>query len=180
MNWLTFLILTYLGYALHLVLAPLWPIGGHEPMVLLILLVFIGLQVPPIAVAWSAIVLGLGVDLLLQQHEPGLIGPWALGFLAAGYALVQLRNLLFRDSMLTIGIMTLVAGVFALLVATTLHTLRNNIGFLGDEPVEGFKAANQLYNGFVTLLNTAVFAVPLGYALLRSRPAWSFSGRGSR
>jgi len=180
MNWLLFAILAYLGYALQLVLAPLWPMSGHEPLVLLILLVFIGLQAPAMAVAWSAVLLGLCVDIQLQQHEPGLIGPWALGFLAAGYALVQLRNLLFRDSMFTIGIMTLIAGIFALLVATTLHALRDNIGILGNEPVEGFKAANQLYRGFFTLLNTAVFAIPLGYVLLKSRAIWSFSARSSR
>lgn len=180
MNWLLFAILAYLGYALQLVLAPLWPFSGHEPMVLLILLVFIGLQAPAMAVAWSAVVLGLCVDIMLQQHEPGLVGPWALGFLAAGYALVQLRNLLFRDSMFTIGIMTLIAGIFALLVATTLHAMRNNIGMFGNDPVEGFSAADQLVYGFKALLGTAVFAIPLGYLLLRSRPLWGFSARSSR
>lgn len=179
MNWLTFSILTYLGYALQLVLAPRWPMQGHEPMVLMILLVFIGLQAPAMSVAWSAILLGILMDMLQQQHTPGLVGPWAIGFLAAGYALVQLRNLLFKDSMFTIGIMTLIAGIFAMLVATTLHTLRG-IPLLGNDPVADFKAANQLYQGFFTLLNTAVFAVPMGYALLKSRELWGFTGRGSR
>ena len=179
MNWLTFAILTYFGFALQLVLAPVWPVQGHEPMVLLILLVFVGLQAPPMAVAWSAIVLGLLADILQQQHETGLIGPWAIGFLAAGYAMIQLRNLLFRDSMFTIGIMTLVAGIFALLVATTLQAFRG-IPLFGNEAIATFKASDELYLGFFTLLNTAVFAIPLGYALLRSRALWGFSGRGSR
>lgn len=179
MNWLTFSILAYLAYALQLVLGPAWSINGHEPMLLLILLVFIGLQAPAIAVAWSAVLLGLLADILLQQHETGLVGPWALGFLAAGYALVQLRNLLFRDSMFTVAIMTLVAGVFALLVATTLHVMRG-IPVLGNEVVEGFSAAEQLYRGFATLLYTAAVAVPVGYLLLRSRLLWGFSHRGGR
>lgn len=180
MNWLTFSILAYVGFALQVVLAPAWPIKGHEPLVLLILLVYIGLQAPAMAVAWSAVILGVLADILpYQKPETGVIGPWAIGFLAAGYALVQLRNLLFRDSMFTIGIMTLIAGVFALLVATTLHAFRG-IPLFGNEPVEGFKAANQLYSGFFTLLNTAVFAIPMGYALLRMRTLWGFSGRSSR
>ena len=179
MNWLTFSILAYFGFALQLLLAPNWPMQGHEPMVLLILLVFIGLQAPPMAVAWSALVLGVLSDILVQQYEIGLIGPWAIGFLAAGYAMVQLRNLLFRDSMFTIGIMTLIAGIFALLVATMLQAFRG-VPMLGNDPVEGFKAANQLYSGFFTLVNTAVFAIPVGYLLLRSRAIWTFSGRGSR
>ena len=179
MNWLTFAILAYLGYALQILLGPFWPMQGHEPMVLLILLVFIGLQAPAMAVAWSAIILGVLTDILLQEHEVGLIGPWAIGFLAAGYAMVQLRNLLFRDSMFTIGIMTLIAGIFALLVATMLQAFRG-VPLFGNDPVEGFTAANQLYRGFFTLLNTAVVAIPLGYALLRMRSLWGFGGRGSR
>lgn len=179
MNWLTFTITAYLAYAAQLVLAPVWSINASEPLLLLILLVFIGLQAPPMAVAWSAIVLGVLVDIYLQQHTVGLIGPWALGFLAAGYAMVQLRNLLFRDSMFTIGIMTLVAGVFALLVATTLHAMRG-IPLLGNEPVEGFTAADQLFRGFFGLLYTAAVAVPFGFVLLKMRPIWGFSGRGSR
>ncbi|MEM9345312.1 MAG: rod shape-determining protein MreD [Planctomycetota bacterium] len=180
MNWLTFAIMTYLGFALQVVLAPVWPIQHHQPLVLLILLVYIGLQAPAMAVAWSAVVLGLLADIMpYVKPETGVIGPWAIGFLAAGYAMVQLRNLLFRDSMFTIGIMTLIAGIFALLVATTLHAFRG-IPLFGNEPVEGFKAANQLYRGFFTLLNTAAFAIPMGYVLLRTRSLWSFSGRGSR
>ncbi len=179
MNWLIFAILAYLGFALQLVLAPVWPMQGHEPMVLLVLLVFIGLQAPAIAVAWSAVVLGVLADILQQDMQVGLIGPWAIGFLAAGYALVQLRNLLFRDSMFTIGIMTLVAGIFALLVSTTLLAFRG-VPLLGNDPVEGFKASDALYLGFFTLLNTAVFAIPMGYALLRTRTIWGFGGRGSR
>jgi rod shape-determining protein MreD len=179
MNWLTFSILSYVGFALQVLLMPLWPIDGHEPMVLLVLLVFIGLQAPSMHVAWSAVVLGVLTDILMQQHEIGLIGPWAIGFLAAGYALIQLRNLLFRDSMFTIGIMTVIAGVFALLVATMLQAFRG-VPLLGNDAVEGFRAADQLFRGFWTLINTAVFAVPAGYVLLQSRSIWSFSGRGSR
>ena len=180
MNWLTFSILAYLGFALQVVLKPIWPIQGHEPMVLLIILVYIGLQAPAMVVAWSAIILGLLADIMpYQEVQTGIIGPWAIGFLAAGYAMVQLRNLLFRDSMFTIGIMTLIAGIFALLVATMLQAFRG-VPLFGDEPIEGFRAAEQLYRGFFTLLNTAVFAIPVGFGLLKMRPLWGFSGRGSR
>lgn len=179
MNWLTFSILAYVTYSLQVVLGPAIAIRGHEPVLMLVLLVFIGLQAPAMSVAWSAIVLGLLCDVLLQQHAAGLIGPWAVGFLAAGYAMVQLRNLLFRDSVFTISIMTLVAGVFALLVATTLHALRG-VPVFGNEAVEQFSAANQLYRGFITLLYTAVVAMPAGYGLLKMRSLWGFSARGSR
>ncbi|MFN3166287.1 MAG: rod shape-determining protein MreD [Phycisphaeraceae bacterium] len=176
MNWLTFSILAYAGYALQVALAPLWGIKDHQPILLLILLVFIGLQAPAMTVAWSAVVLGVLFDAFLPD---GLIGPWALGFLAAGYAMVQLRNLLFRDSMFTIAIMTLIAGVFALLVATTLQVIRG-VPLMGNEPAENFSAANQLFSGFFTLLYTAAVAIPAGYLLLKMKQAWGFSQRGMR
>lgn len=180
MNWLTFSILAYAAYAIQLVLAPVWMLSNREPMLLLILLVFIGLQAPGMHVAWAAVVLGILADVLGNHHVTGLIGPWALGFLAAGYALSQIRNLLFKDSVFTMAIMTLIAGVFALLVATTLQALRDNIPILGNDPVEGFKAVDQLYYGFATLLYTAVIAIPVGFLLLKMRSLWGFSGRSSR
>lgn len=180
MNWLTFSILTYAAYALQLLLKPVWSIDGREPMLLLILLVYVGLQAPGIHVAWAALVLGLLADILLNDYQTGLIGPWALGYLAAGYALVQMRNLLFKDSMFTIAIMTLVAGIFALLVATTLHALRDNVAMLGNTPVEGFSAVDQLYYGFGTLVYTAAAAIPVGYVLLKMQSIWGFSGRNAR
>jgi len=179
MNWITFSILAYLFYALQIAIAPVWTIRNTEPMLLLIMLVFIGLQARAMAVAWAALVLGVLVDMSLQQHEPGLIGPWAIGFLAAGYAMVQLRNLLFRDSMFTIAIMTMVAGIFAFLVATTIHVMRG-IPILGNEPAVGFSAVEQLYRGFFTLIYTSIVAIPVGYMLLKSRPIWGLSGRGTR
>lgn len=179
MNWLTFTITAYIGYALQLLLAPMWSINGREPMLLLILLVFVALQAPGMHAAWAAIVLGLLMDVLLNDYQTDLIGPWALGLLAAAYALVQMRNLLFKDSMFTIAIMTFVAGIFAQLVATTLHTMRDNIAVFGNTPVENFSAVDQLYHGFGTLLYTAIVAIPVGYLLLKSQSLWGFSGRRS-
>jgi len=180
MNWLTFAISAYLAYAAQVILGPLWSVRGTEPLLMLVVLVFIGLQAPAVVVGWAAVILGLLTDIMLQQHEPGLVGPWALGFLAAGYAMAQLRNLLFRDSVFTISIMTFIAGVFALLVATTLHALRDNVSALGNDPVQGFKAANQLYRGFMVLIYSAIIAMPVGYMLLQMKALWGFTHRGTR
>ena len=183
MNWLTFSILAYLAYALQLILAPLWSFElgekGIEPMLLLVLLVYIGLQAPGIHVAWAAIVLGVLADVLQDDYQTALIGPWAIGMLAAGYALIQMRNLLFKDSMFTIGIMTLVAGIFALLVTTTLYTMRDNVPLFGNTPVVGYSAFDELYYGFAKMLYTAAVAIPVGYLLLKSQALWGFNARRS-
>lgn len=179
MNWLTFTVLAYVGLALQILLAPQWSIGENEPMLLLVLLVFVALQAPGLHAAWAAVLLGVMTDVYRADYQTGLIGPWALGMLVASYALVQMRNLLFKDSMFTISIMTLVAGIFALLVATTLHAVRDNAAFLGSEPVAQFSAARQLYEGFGMLLYTSVIAIPAGYLLLRMQPLFGFSARRS-
>lgn len=175
MNWLIFGLFSYLAYVLQAGLAPLWTLGERtEPRLLLVLLVYIALQASPTTVAVAALALGLLHD-IRQTSVPMLVGPWALGYLAAGYTLLQLRNLLFRDSVFTIAIMTFVAGIFAYLVSTALYTLRG-VSFLLSQPVAEFSAANAMFQGFLDLLYTAVIAFPLGYALIKSHKLWSFQG----
>lgn len=175
MNWIVFAIAAYLAYALQQGLGHFWNINGHEPLLPLIVLVFIGLQASASTVAWSAILLGLLVD-IHTQRVTDLVGPWALGFLAAGYALLQLRNLLFKDSVITIGIMSFVAGIFAVLVTTILYAMRG-IGFLTGEGLADFSAAEELFNGFLMLLYTTALSLPVGYLLLKSKSAWGFGPR---
>jgi len=182
MNWLIFTLVAYVSYVLQAGLAPVWTLGERtEPRLLLIVLVFIALQASPTTVAFAAIALGLLHD-IRQTNVPLLVGPWALGYLVAGYALLQLRNLLFRDSVFTIAIMSFVAGLFAYLVSTVLYSVRG-IGFLLGQPIADFSAANTLFQGFLDLVFTAVVAFPVGYLLIKSREAWGFtnsSGRGMR
>lgn len=176
MNWPLFAITAYLVYALQQGLGHLWQLNGVEPLLPLILLVFIGLQASATTVAWAAIVLGLLVDIETQQVT-NLVGPWALGFLAASYALVQLRNLLFRDSVITIAIMSFVAGIFAILVTTILYAMRG-IPQLTGEGLADFSAADKLVDGFFLLLYTAALSLPVGYLLLKTKDFWGFSPRG--
>ena len=177
MNWLIFTLVAYFAYVVQAGLAPVWMLGARtEPRLLLVLLVYIGLQASPVTVAFAALALGLLHD-IQGTGVDGLIGPWALGYLAASYALLQLRNLLFKDSVFTIAIMTLVAGVFAYLVSTALYSFRG-VPFLLGQPAPGFSAANALFQGFLDLIYTAVFAVPLGYGLIRTRKIWSFVAAG--
>ncbi|MFI4862114.1 MAG: rod shape-determining protein MreD [Phycisphaerales bacterium JB063] len=175
MNWLIFTLFAYLAYILQAGLAPLWTLGTRtEPRLLLILLVYIAMQASPTTVAFAALALGALHD-IRQTSVQGLLGPWTLGYLAAGYVLLQLRNLLFRDSVFTIAIMAVVAGIFAYLVSTALYALRG-VSFLLSQPVAEFSAANAMFQGFFDLLYTAVIAMPIGYLLIKSHSIWDFQG----
>ena len=84
MNWMIFGLFAYAAYVLQGGLAPLWTLGERtEPRLLIILLVYVALQASPATVAVAAIILGVLHD-IRQTSVPGLVGPWALGYLAAG------------------------------------------------------------------------------------------------
>jgi len=177
MNWITFALIALASYILQDGMGTGWSGGGvTHPHLMLIVLVYLALQAPPVTVAWAAIVLGFLADISTGKVT-GLVGPWTLGYLAAAYALLQLRNLLFRDSVFTIAIMTFVAGIFVHLVATLLYAMRG-VPFFANQPISGFQPANVLFQGFFDLIYTSVLAMPIGYALIKSSSLWGFHGAG--
>ncbi|MEX0654561.1 MAG: hypothetical protein WDZ31_02840 [Phycisphaeraceae bacterium] len=183
MNWLIFAIAAYLLLALESGLRTLLAVGdGVSPSFLLVLAVFIGMMAPSSVVPWAFLAIGLLVDL-----QPGpvrdvtLIGPAALGYLAGAYVVLQLRTLVFRESVLALAVLVLAVGIFVQLVYVALLTARG-LPMLTAEPVVGWSAADQLVHRFLELLYTAVLAIPLGLLLFKSAGIWSFvhRARGDR
>lgn len=177
MNWLFFALIAFVAYTLQDGMGNAWARGGDtHPHLMLIVLVYLALQAAPMTVAWAALILGILADIAMSKVT-GMIGPWTLGYLAAAYALLQLRNLLFRDSVFTIAIMTFVAGIFIHLVATLLYAMRG-VPYFANQPIAGFEPANVLFQGFFDMIYSGVLAFPLGYALIKSHKIWSFHGAG--
>ena len=178
MNPLVFLAAAYLAYAFQGGLAPLWTVRDTTPSLLLILLVFVGLNAPRVATLTAALVLGLLMDLRPGPLANGavLVGPNALGYLAAGYATLQLRNFLFRQSVITLVVLILTAGALSGLVEILLLGLRG-LPLLAGEPMT-WSATTQLLLRGRSLLYTAALAIPLGLLLGLSRKWWSFTARG--
>ncbi len=180
MRWPVFAILAYLFLVLEEGLRTLVAIGYTSPSLLLILAVFVGLWAPSRAAAWAGLALGLLIDLSHpvrlagQAFDFALIGPACLGYFAAVYVTLQLRGMVFRDSALAIGVLVLIAGLFARLVAIAILTVRG-LPWLVAEPLAGWDAADQLVAGFLELLYTAVVAVPIGYLLIRFKWVWGFT-----
>ena len=107
-----------------------------------------------------------------------LVGPATLGYLCAGFVLLQFRSLVLRDSLISLAVMVFVAGLFAHLVAVAMLTLRGLSWFAGDPVVDG--AADLLVRSFGELVYSALIALPVGLALMRTRPLWGFaSGKGN-
>ena len=182
MNWLIFALFAFVTLVLDVGLRPLWAVpdaaAGVSPCLLLVLMTFIAMRAPSAAALWAGLVLGLLVD--LQIGPAGLVmGPAALGFLAGAYAVLQVRTLVFRQSVATLAVITFVAGIFVHLVSVALYTARG-LPFTPAEFITGWDAAEQLVHRFLELLYTCAVAVPFGWLLLRLANLWGFPAGGRR
>lgn len=176
MRWSLFLVATYLALALQTGLTALWRVDATTPNFLLILVVFVGLSAPLHTVAWAALAAGVLADLgrVVAGHPVWLVGPWCLGFLGAGYAAYQVRGLVFRQSAWAMAATTLFAGLLAYVTQIAVISLRG-LPFVPGDPVPLWEGADQLVRGFLELLYTTVWALPLGKLLLWSERHWGFA-----
>jgi len=194
MRWPTFCLFAFVMLALQVGLRTLLrePFGfdAGEPQLLLILGVFIGLSAPERVIPWAWLLLGLLVDLTqpltihmaVEETRITLIGPAGLGYLLGGYAVWQMRPLVFRDSSLSIGFVAFLAGILVQLAIVAMFSFRG-LGWpwLSGETIADFSPADELVRRFLELIYTAVVAVPIGYLLIRMRPLWGFQGpKGGR
>lgn len=176
MNVLVFAIATYLVLVLQIGLRPLLALpelgpGGVTPDLILIFLVWIGLMAPGSVVMWVALLLGVLVDATQGPiHGAQVLGPTTLGYVAGGLALLQLRGIVVRESVLTLAVSTLFVGIFVYLVIILVFTLRG----LLIEPIVGWNTADQMVRGFQTLIYTVIVSVPMGLILFRAQPLFSF------
>lgn len=176
MRWLTFTIFAYVFAAADAGLANLLQIGGVRPNLLLILGVFIGLSAAPMSLAWAMLVLGVLADIVnspLAGVGATVLGPSALGFLFGGWAMLQFRGLVFRQSAIAMGVLVFLTGIFVHLVIVATVSMRGMAWPVG-EPVPGWSATDQLVHRFMELIYTAILAVPLGAILIHFEQWWGF------
>jgi len=185
MNWLVFAVFGCVALMAQVGLKPIWlielsAVGDLSPSVLLVLLVYIGLHAPTWPVMWAALAMGLAAEVTATpMPDAVLLGPRTLGFLAGAYAILQLRSMVFRESLLAFLVLVLIVGLFVELVTVALLTARGIPWPLG-EPIPGWSAADELVHRFLELLYTAGLAIPLGLLLFRTRRAWGFTGKTDR
>jgi rod shape-determining protein MreD len=186
MNWPVFAIFALVALALEQGLMTLWHLGSVCPSPVLILAVYVAMNAPPRPDLWASLILGLLLDLTTPyprdaQTYFALMGPMALGFLAAAYLTLQLRGMLFRNSPVALAVIVFASGILAHLVGVAILSFRGLL-FAGGG-VYQFDAAAELLHRLLQLLYTAVLALPFGWLLFRWRKWWRFqtgsAGRGS-
>jgi len=133
MNPLAAGILAYVLIGLELALRPALGLGdtGVAPSLVLPLVVFVAMSAQAPQALWMGLLTGMAVDLLTKFPRAAadpitvtLIGPNAIGFLAAAYVTLTLRGLMIRRNPLSLVALTLAGGALAALIAVALITLR--------------------------------------------------------
>jgi len=179
MRWWVFAIVAYLLLTVQVALADVLTItsqfGPVTPRFVLLLAVFVALAGPTQVVLIATMILGLLVDLTTTWPLPDggaltLIGPHALGYLAGGYVLLQVRSMVFRQHPLTVGSMMLVGGVAVELIVVSVFTIR-----AWYEPVAGWSAPHELVARSLSLLYSAVIGTLLAVPLCWLTPLFGFT-----
>lgn len=172
MNWTVFGIFAYVLLVLQTAAAPAMELptrfGAVGPQFVLVLGVVVGLFAAPrlVYLAWG--ILGLLVDLVSPLSAgPGalsftLVGPHVLGYLAAGFVILQLRSMVFRQHPFSTGFSIVLAGAAAELVVVLLLSVRGVYEVLPD-----FSALNELALRGISLLYSGVVGTLMAVPLLR-------------
>lgn len=185
MNWLAFLILAYLCAGLDLGLRDLLVVrfaGGAAiaPSFLLVLMVCYASMAPIWLTMWSALILGLIVDLTSRLSDPTgaslvIAGPNALGFMLGAGLILQMRSMMYRRHPLVMPILTFMAGVVAVLLAVFLISVRHALGAWIDwYPSFAWSATTVLYDSFFVILYSALVSLPVSWFLHRINPILGF------
>ena len=178
MRWSLAIALILVASALDVSLAPMFSVWGAVPSFTLALVAFLALLAERRAALWAALMAGALSDLtgpsIAGPVAPlYLLGPNALGMALGASAVIQIRGALKKRSLLVLVSATLVVGLLSDVVWTFMWALR---GWFpqGSTPWGAGPALGALGKEALATSLSASAAVPVGWALLKLMPWWSF------
>ncbi len=186
MRWPLFLVVLLVVLVFETALAGAASIMGVRPSLCAVLATFIALSAPRMTVLWSCYLIGLMLDLsnrlpLGAAQSLYVIGPYAIGYTIAGYLLLQMRSTVFRQRSLTIGALTVVSLIVVHVVVVTLFVVRGWYPSpAGPLMWAEVGTTNELLRRALAALYSGLVAVPVGWLLVRSMPAWAFQTTTNR
>lgn len=188
MRWPIFLIVAFVTIVIDtsfIGVLQLQTLRGIAPSLSIALVVFICLFASRLSALAGAFLLGVMMDFSSPLSMSGglgtvsLLGPHALGFLFAGYLIVQMRTMVFRQRSITIGALSTIAWIAAALVAITIFLFRSWYGDGVNYPTSG-GAVRELLRQIGIGIYSGLLAIPVGWALLATIPAWGFQAYHAR
>ena len=148
---------------------------GIVPSLLAVLLTFVCVRAPKGAALWSAIVIGVLIDLLRDVSLDGrdettvVVGPAAVGAMAAAALVLNVRGLLYQRNVVSIAILSGFAAVLMNLTAAMLLVIRSRVD---DVIAPGSQLSTALgsavYTAVVALLVLPVLMAVSGLMGLRA------------
>jgi len=176
MNWFVFAFVSWVLFGVELALLPILDAGdrGVHASMIVPLLTFVALYAPRKQAMWSAIILGVVMDLLspMAQIDGGsayIVGPHALGYLLACHFVLAIRGSLIRRNPLTLVIISIAGSFIAQIAVVALFTLRN----LGTNPLI-WDAGDQLVQRSFSSLYTGLSALALSIIFFALAPTFGF------
>lgn len=164
--------------ALDVSLAAMFAVWGAVPSFALSIVAFLALLAERRAALWAALAAGVLADLtgpaIAGPVAPlYLIGPHALGLALGASAVIQIRGALKKRSLLVLLTATLAVGLLSDLVWTFVWALR---GWFpqGSTPWGTGTALGALGKEALATALSACASLPVGWALLKLMPWWSF------
>ncbi|MBX3402170.1 MAG: rod shape-determining protein MreD [Phycisphaeraceae bacterium] len=147
---------------------------GHTviaPSFTLPLVVFIALFAPPLGALWTALLVGLVIDLASPRGAGAITvaGPYALGYLVAAYFVLTVRALMYRRNPLTLMVLSIIACAMAEVIIVTILKIRT---VYSDAYV--FSGFSQLAQRLLGALYTGVAALVMSFVLFAMMPIFGF------
>jgi cell shape-determining protein MreD len=175
MRWPVFVVFAFVALTLEvslrntLRLESLW---NASPSFVACLAVLVAMFTNRLTALWACWMLGVLMD-LLQPGQDGarVIGPFAIGFVFAGYIITLLRTMVFRRKAITMGAMTFVFLLASDIVAVFVLTIRT---WYPDTSVGAWSPMRALAAYAMEALYGGVIAIPVGWLLLLTLPIWGF------
>jgi rod shape-determining protein MreD len=184
MRWATFIGAALVAIVADASLMGALEVGGIAPRLTVVLVTFVALNADALTASWAAVLCGALIDLsdpsMTGPRSPHfLLGPHALGLLFGVQGLVALRGSVVRRNPLALGAMTALLAVADGLVWVAIWTVRS---WYPDSPPPWGESSSlgQVGRQVLQALSTGIVAIPVGWLLARTMPAWGFPSVLSR
>ncbi len=171
--------------SLHRILS-LEALGGASPGFMGSLVVFVSLFAPRKQALWACWFLGVLMD-LVSGYAWGtgapvmVVGPNALGYVLVCFFVLQLRTMVFRRRVLTMGALTAGGMILSGLVVVMMLSIRSWYPeTVSPHYFAKSSALGEMIYRIVIALYSGLLAVPLGWVLLATLPWWKFEALGHR
>ncbi|MFG0256839.1 MAG: hypothetical protein ACF8GE_02950 [Phycisphaerales bacterium JB043] len=182
MNWAAATILSWIALGLDVGLASALQLGdwGVRPAFTIIVLAYVSCHAPRQEALWLSLVLGVVMDLTHESFSPAsmgtvtIVGPHALGCVAASMLVMTLRGSIMRSSLLAMAFLGGVSVLAVHLVVVSMIEARS--WYDGSVAIH---AGAGLWRGVLIAVYTSVVALVLSPLLGALGPVLS-TGHGTR